>query len=64
MTEQDLMEAEQAFWDFVEQLAEEHEVTADYIIYEFILQSYLTFGTVHIKLKEYFTSNNEVSVYR
>jgi hypothetical protein len=37
MTEQDLMEANQAFWDFVEQLAEEHEVTADYIIYEFIL---------------------------
>jgi hypothetical protein len=37
MTEQDLMEAEQAFWDFVEQLAEEHEVSCDYIIYEFIL---------------------------
>jgi hypothetical protein len=37
MTEEELMGADQAFWDFVEQLAEEHEVTADYIIYEFLL---------------------------
>jgi hypothetical protein len=37
MTEEELMSADQAFWDFIEDQSAELEVTADYFIYEFLL---------------------------
>lgn len=37
MTEEELMSADQAFWDFIEDQSAELEVTADYFIHEFLL---------------------------
>ena len=37
MTEEELMSADQAFWDFIEDQSAELEVTADYFIYEFLM---------------------------
>ena len=37
MTEEELMGADQAFWDFIEEQSSELQITADYFIYEFLL---------------------------
>ena len=37
MTDEELMSADLAFWDFVEDQAKELEITADYFIFEFLL---------------------------
>ncbi len=37
MTEEELMGADQAFWDFIEDFASFHQVTCDYILEEFII---------------------------
>ena len=37
MTEEDLFEAQAAFWDWVEEEAKEAEVTVDYYLEEFLV---------------------------